>query len=68
VRCSLPGDLVDSENDYEFYMPGETVQVNEGQRRVTNYECQADGTWKEGAVSKPRVPGRVPWGTFTQVP
>lgn len=70
VRCSIEGDIVVSpptENDYEYYTPGTSIEVKDGPNRNAVYECQSDGTWKQ-VRSQPRLPGRVPSGTFTQAP
>ncbi len=70
VRCHMPGNLVHppSENDHEFFAPGEWAEAKDGPNRTAVYECQADGTWKQVMMTRPRVPGRVQSVTFTQTP
>jgi len=71
VRCSVTGDSVQppSENDYEFYMPGDHETLSHPTEGTKLMQCQADGTWKEvKAVVKPRIPGRAPNGILTQTP
>lgn len=66
--CTMPGDLVGSSNDIEFFMPGDVASVATGpEPRLSVWECQDDGTWEE-VMTKPRVPGRLPSGTFTPAP
>ena len=47
VRCSVPGAMgvPPSDEDFEFYMPGEyvTVRDNSGSHRILR--CNPDGTW-----------------------
>jgi hypothetical protein len=68
VRCSMTGDLVGSENDLEFYKPGEWIEAKAGPTRTAVYECKSDGTWKQVIRTSPRVPGQLPSGIFTQRP
>ena len=71
VRCSIEGEILVSpptDNDYEFFTPGHRVEAKSGPHSTTVYECQADGKWKEVAMTQPRVPGRLPSGSFTQTP
>ena len=68
--CSLTGATVDppSENDYEFYIPGEWVAVKHPSGDVKMLECQKDGTWKDVSRVAPAGAGRVPSHTFEQAP
>lgn len=46
TTCSVPGAAVDppSENDFEFYLPGEVVSVVKPNGDIVLIQCQADGT------------------------
>ena len=70
VVCSIEGNLVVSpptENDYEYYTPGTSIEAKDGPRNTAVYECQADGTWKLVRTT-PRLPGGLPGHTFEQTP
>ena len=66
--CTLPGDITSSSNDIEFYVPGDTAVVYGPNMTVSHWECQEDGTWDEMEMTRPRSPGRLPGGVFTQAP
>src|SRR5688500_16700684 len=70
VRCSATGATVlpPSDNDYEFYMPGEYADLKDPSGAAKLMQCQADGTWKAVRTANPLIPGQVPGHTFGQTP
>ena len=68
-RCVIEGRnmVPPQDEDYVFEITGAWIEAKAGPNRTAVYECQADGTWKQ-VMTKPRVPGRVPTGTFQQAP
>jgi hypothetical protein len=61
-RCSLDGETVvpPSENDYEFYVPGDHELALDANGKQRMLQCQKDGTWKDVTPApKPSSDGRT---------
>lgn len=62
TRCVVYGGHYD--DDMTFFMPGDVITDQFGRK----LRCGSDGNWEVVSATQPRVPGRVPSGTFTQAP
>lgn len=45
VRCSLPGSAAGREEDFVFYLPGETEVITGPDGSSAIMRCGADGNW-----------------------